>query len=492
MRKIIYSLVTVLVLITAVGPYVTGVKLKSDFQSHIAYLNQNDKFQLTVDQYHDGWFSSDAKISLSIKDPILRNTLLTLFNTRDEKSPDLNQIHFDLHINHGPFVFTHIIDGSLHPSLGLGQIYSRLVLEPEVQQSMEKYIGDSPLFECQTSVYFNGDAITSYHSPIVNIKTLKGVITWGGIHGAVTTSRHFDKIDAKTTFKSALFDNGNFKFTSEPITSDGAAQKGDGNLWFGHNTIAIPKILGQIHSQTAFVLDSLEMHTNTVPQENNFSSNWRLGLEKIKLGNINIGPGELKLSFDNLNIALTAKLRDLVNEMNNTPSLSSQRKQEIYRDELTPKIIELLQQGVLVKLEKFHLTTPFGNIDTEGALSFPQKVQRDQTVKQLAEMATLNLHLSVPPLFAEAVVNYFNHRLANFLPAPDPVSTSDSKQFYQQESQSLLSKWKQAGFIIENGNSLVVDVKYADHEWRVNDKLFSTIRPSAQVQVNIPTIPWQN
>jgi len=137
MRKIIVSTTLLIIIILAFGPYVMGLWFQKSYRDLISVYNAKDKLHLTLQNYHQGWFSSDA-------------TLLIELNPQ-------NILTIKQQIQHGPLIYSDF-------SLGLAAIQNKIQITPEIA-SLLLVAGISDIknikIESKSKVSFTGNYFNS-------------------------------------------------------------------------------------------------------------------------------------------------------------------------------------------------------------------------------------------------------------------------------------------------------------------------------------------
>ncbi|MGX5174722.1 YdgA family protein [Aliikangiella sp. IMCC44653] len=121
MKKIIV-IIAVLAVIFGISPYFIGSKAEQVFSDQITKLNQHPNMSIKIDEYHRGWFSSTAKVTMSV-----------------ELSPELAAsgvdfaLGMDHFIQHGPILTK--VNGI---GFGLADTLVDFTLPAEIQSELDK------------------------------------------------------------------------------------------------------------------------------------------------------------------------------------------------------------------------------------------------------------------------------------------------------------------------------------------------------------------
>ena len=121
MRKSIVILLVIAAVVVLLSPGIIGRIAEESVDSNLQWAaDENEGFVVTSERFDRGWFSSEGRHRIEIRDPGIRDALATLAG-RDPDDGDASLI-IDTRIDHGLIPVTSVgrAEGSLAPGLGRG------------------------------------------------------------------------------------------------------------------------------------------------------------------------------------------------------------------------------------------------------------------------------------------------------------------------------------------------------------------------------------
>jgi uncharacterized protein YdgA (DUF945 family) len=137
MKKITISIAIVISLL-AIPPYFIGSSAESTIRELVSKVNENASINLEMTEYHRGWFSSEAKITMSIVAP-------------NVKPDDLPTFTVTQMIQHGPILWQ-----AAGLGLGVADVTENLTLPAKIQKELDELKGlPDNVFESNSRLYFD-------------------------------------------------------------------------------------------------------------------------------------------------------------------------------------------------------------------------------------------------------------------------------------------------------------------------------------------------
>ena len=128
MRKSIVILIIITAVVVLLSPGIIGRIAEESIESNLRWASdENEGLVVTAERFDRGWFSSEGRHRIEIRDPGMRDALAVLAG-REPGGGDASLI-IDTRIDHGLIPVTSVgrVEGSLAPGLGRG--VSKLFIE---------------------------------------------------------------------------------------------------------------------------------------------------------------------------------------------------------------------------------------------------------------------------------------------------------------------------------------------------------------------------
>lgn len=230
MRKSVFMgvFILILLLVAASIPYFIGSSYKQHFFDLITTINQsNMRVKINVLEYHQGWLSSDAKLSVQA------------VNTAEPNTNEYGSVTVTQHIIHGPLLTDPVTNQFV---FARAMLNSQIFLPEPINSFLTGQAGVS-LFQMNTIANFDDSYTSHVSSPPMNTKTPDGgKISFKGITG---TSRIDTKDNKINIIKSTLNigeiagTNAQGSFATKPIFVIYNVQRNAIDLWDGTYNLSL-------------------------------------------------------------------------------------------------------------------------------------------------------------------------------------------------------------------------------------------------------------
>ena len=247
MKKWPVVLIVIVILLLVGLPAGMGAWVKQSFDNEVARINALPAYQVTVDDYRQGWFSSDVELTIGI-DPVAFG---------DPDDPEVQallpeQVSLQAHIDHGPVLWS-------KSTLGLTQLQGGFNLEknPRLAVFSERAgVSDLVALEAYVSLAGEGQAyLTSPEFEVVPRNADEAAIDFGGLQ----LVSHFNLAGASFDLEGGMpylrveSDKAAFRISNLGLAASGA-RVDNTRVWVGQQEINL-----ELLSLTAQNADDLEM-----------------------------------------------------------------------------------------------------------------------------------------------------------------------------------------------------------------------------------------
>jgi hypothetical protein len=389
---IVMTLILLIFLAIAMIPLLDGMVFKRQYYNFAKALEADQRIKINIIEYHEGWFSSEAKVAIT---PKVDSTtgMPAAPNSTGYTTPT---IILSQHISHGPLVYDAISEKRV---LGLASIQSSVHLPAAIEAVL---LGGQA--SSNGVVTINGlatltgnDFLNQIKTPVfnINLPTL-GTVVWQGLNGSinfhiagshlqkVTTDLTIGAVNARSSVGTVITKDANIKY-------DMAAN--DANLWDGSYSIAIPSVLVNNANGVVVSINNLNFsNTFGMAGKNLYTSKLQLIVGQLVTPEwleFSVNQSNLNISLENLNAAGLANLLKEVSHNNNlrTTPAEEQKFIELITSVITPTT--LLKQNAVVN-------TSFGKLITDSSTSWTGDIKTlDDLMKKIKSTANIRISMTL-------------------------------------------------------------------------------------------------
>ncbi|MCW8398049.1 YdgA family protein [Legionella sp. PATHC038] len=455
-----------LVVLTLVAYYAIGLTIKSTLNKNINSIPKSSAFNVRLHEYHSGWFSSHAIISIKMHIPAQTTT------DKNGVAKTEPPVDFDtdipILIKHGPFIVT-----NYGIRFGMGIITT----QPETHY--EAFIN-----------YLNR-TIFRYTLPSLAIEGKIGQnegdfqLSWDGLTSLLSVSSNLDRIEGNLELlglsgsaNNPANTGSNVIFKVGGITYDFNLKRYQDWLWLGHSRFDIPTITINLAGTPLFELTRFNFLARSDVSHEALTIDFKLSLQKLFANNQTYGPGIMHLSIRNLDPIAAAKINQQEFSMmqnNSDPNMISLA----FLNELP----QLLAKGAVIELSQMTLNLPDGKIAGNFKITLPknesnnlsqimQKLQGEGSFK--APMAT------VKTLLIASLKNESSPNDTQANPVTSPASTTSPTQILtnpdndaDKKADKILQDLVSKGFLKIEGTDYTFTFKLENQKIIVNGKVFN-------------------
>ncbi|PWY54315.1 DUF945 domain-containing protein [Legionella qingyii] len=459
---IIFLLVLILV-----AYYFIGLTIKSTLNKNIDSIPKSSAFSVHLAQYHRGWFSSQATLTLKMYIPA-QSTTDKDGVTKTEPPVDLN-MDIPILIKHGPFITT---PNGIRFGLGL------ITTQPETHyEAFINYLNKTvfrytlPSFSLEGKIgqnegdfQLNWQGLTSLLSVSSNLDHINGNLRLWGLNGEAS-----NPVNAQS----------NVSFNIGEVTYDYKFKRYQEWLWLGQTYFDIPSIAFNLAGAKNFELTGFDFSASSDVRDDVLNIDLKLSLQKLFTNNQNFGPGILHLNFRNLDPAIVAKINQQEFNMiqnNSDPNLATLA--------FATELPKLLAKGAVLELSELTLNLPSGKIIGNFKLSVPKGEEND--LSQIMQKMQGEGYFKAPiATVKELMTASIKSDLANNTQAneetqaPSPGSTSPTQILSitdneaANKAEKILQDFVSKGFLKVEGNDYVFTFKLENQKITVNGRPFA-------------------
>ncbi|MCB5362411.1 DUF945 family protein [Pusillimonas sp. CC-YST705] len=369
--KKISAITTGVIVVGAAGwlgaSWYTGKTLEAQYQRYVVDANQelqrlSPLFKLRIDpvSYDRGWFSSQARYSLSLEEDELASG--------DAKT---KQISFDTHIEHGPFPKSALARGILVPRLAFA--HTQLVQTPELKKLFDAFKGVTPL-SSEDIISYSG---TVYHaSRIAPLQFTQDDVALD--FSGMTMNGTFD-VRKKAFTGAALIEKLAMRSTDDDgmnmlwsgISLDAASEMGKFGMAVGDTSLKMKRLeILMPEEETKLSIDDFSYKTKVSENTDTFSIVASYETGNIHYNDIPLGSGLAVVKFDQLDGLASKQLLETQQRIMGDLAKENADDLEQYKSVVEKSLRSLLARQPVISLQPISWKTDKGESSFNATVQF--------------------------------------------------------------------------------------------------------------------------
>ncbi len=474
MKKLI-GLVLILAVLILGGYYGMGLLTERTIKKNIEVLNQTNGLYAQVEQYHRGWFSSDAQVKWQIHLPervITENDGITRTLAAEDQ-----ELTTPIHICHGPIIFCH------HKvRFGMGYAQTQFTLPTQYKKQFdEQFAAGSIQPHFDLSIFINYFLKSSISLSIPEIKLIDksgaGTFTWTGLTTQMVISADKNHIDGDINLNGVAFSKEHLNATLNKATMVYDMHQTKAGLYLGAVHFDIPTFDIVDNNETLVRIKKFTMNSDSNIDNELFNTHFKLTVESIFANKKTYGPGVFAVSLKNLDANVLAKINQQTAVMQN--GTDEQRQQAMLA--MMPELPQLFNKGAELEISKCTLTLPEGLVDGTLLVSLPktqsanpfelvQKIQGHAQLKAPAVLVKQLIQQSVmQQLAAQPELQQVLAQQVQMTSTPNQAPLSN-EQIAALQADKQINAMKDKGLIVASANEYAVEITLQDGKFVINGK----------------------
>jgi uncharacterized protein YdgA (DUF945 family) len=492
MRKIITSVVLLVILILVFGPLAAGFGFQASYRDLLAFYNSQKNIHIKIVDYQRGWMSSEIKLSIEVDKKQLENAL-KIFDIPIVDANQPYQFVVKQHVQHGPIIYS-----KNAPSVfGLAAIQNKIEVMPDIT-SLFLLLGMPHVtlksdedFVTLMGNYFN-------HLEVSGLQVIDPV---SRVHVQFDNFVSDVWIQPKQKRVSGILALSQFSIynSDDSIEIDKINLKFDHHLdqyglWLGTHSIAMPKLTVQEAGDEFLEINGLKLSSESHETAGMLSGLKTLDVNKINYDGEIVGPMHLELSAYKLNAKAMQNLIDASQEVaKNGEEYQGQLKQKISM--ILPKVI---MPGTGINIDQFNLGTHTGKLTLNATVNWPERdFEAPSNVRDIVTTAKAQATLSISKKLMDDVIGIISGMPTSIREASSPdhdllLSVRDQMEAAAKQNTYLIKILVESDELPEKSGEEFLDmqrdlVSVDDYEKAIKE-LFLTrkISPSVSYQLS-----WQ-
>lgn len=448
-------LLLIIAILVAV-PWVDGYFFRKNYAAYLAALGM-DKIKITLLEYHQGWLSSEAKISIQNNG---------IFDATPQNAFMPNNIVLEQHIVHGPIIHNPV---TKRLEFAEGMIHSIMHLPLEFEAILGLQPGQG-FMDTTLIATFGNQFVNYFKSPVIS-RTIPsvGTFTWQGLNGkAIATmvgpSLHHGLMEMTIGAFTVQSPQGNL-VTKDAYVKYNISRDATG-LWNGSYSFSVPQ-LTFANATENYSLANLELMDVFNSTNNNYNNDLQLTLGQMILPGYSVSQSNLNISFKNMNATALANLIKASTQMQNL-----QQSPQQYEQFLATYIPPIFTPATVLSYNS-NFNTSFGHAVTDGQLQWPTGVK---TLPDLAAHANAKMNLRISMALVNKIIDLANQKDAGPTPAANngtnaattAAASANHTPTSAEQMKQQLAEFVKAGYIIVDKDDYVSAVTFEQGVWKAN------------------------
>jgi len=346
--EIIIWVTLILFALLALSPYVIGYKAKSDYTNLIDQLSKISQFDLQVSKYNQGFFSSQATVTLNL--PQYSETVL-----------------FSEEIVHGPVYLGLIAQGK--SPLVAAVINGELDMQATHLKRFKNIFSDSSPVLYQHLISFNGDVDSQVYVPAIKA-TLQdesesvSVESSGAIYKQFILSAD-NSVKGEMNIPSLNIKQERLDIVLKESVISFSANKGENQLMIGDSVVSVG-VLNVDYAEEQFALRKLIVHSITSEEGELISSGAQISAREILASNQKFGPVAFNLSLNGLNANSLLQMANMKTALDNqlAQGISEEEINSLMMSQMLSIIPNLIKQAE-VHINPLSINSELGRLDAD-------------------------------------------------------------------------------------------------------------------------------
>lgn len=460
--------VVALIAVSAIGlPPVIGGMTQSSIETRIAGMDENPVLAMQVADYSRGWFSSNARIVVSLDEDYvgMLNSTMPDDDATDGSVGDFlggQQISIDMDVWHGPIVFT---EGFY---FGLAKLHARLDDDDEIGAMITDELGIPYVAELHGQLSLTGTFSFTSNIPPVEYFSESGQISFSGLSVAGALSGADLTISAES--ENLLIDAAGTSATFQNFSMNGNSTRINSVLWAGEfgSTIERVSIVNTLTGTGAMDFNGVRLNGSTDLNDTGelFDAQVTYAVDEFNVPEeeMRLTDSQFTIRFGNLSVAAMTEYYETMLSMDmEDPAAAAMA--------LPPIISSLLANNPTVAVDPLRFTLNDESLTASISL---RTVDGDQggfdptNLLALLGMFEASASLTAAKPLLEQLATQAAMAQLGEIDASQLPPGQDVESMAQAQTELMIATFLGQGYIVDDGENYTTDIEYANGEIRVN------------------------
>jgi len=466
MKKVILVLVVLIALLALGLPGIIGGSTQANLEGRIAELDENPVLALRVADYDRGWFSSHARVEISLDE-----SYLELLNTAGQVDFDDGvdgeilggeAISVNVELAHGPIAF---LDGIC---FCFSRVHARLDDSDEIVAMVTDELGMPYLAELNGQVSYAGTFSFTSNIPPIEYLDESGQLSFSGLTADGSLSGPDLLVDA--TAQRLLIDADGSTATFENFALNGDSSRINHILWAGDFSATLERvsIADALAGSGSIDIGGLRMEGNVDLNDTgellDATVTYAADSVSVPQEALALSDTELTVRFANLSVTAMTDYYEIMLNLDVADPASATMA-------LPPVITRLLENNPSVALDPIRFTL---NDESLVAAISLRTVNGDRggidltNPMMLLGMFEASANLTAAKPLLENLATQAAMAQLGTLDESQIPNDQDLESMAQAQTQLMIATFLGQGYIIDDGENYTTEIEYSNGEVRVN------------------------
>ncbi len=291
--EIILWILVVLLILISLTPFALGYKVKSDYAQLIDEFAQVLQVELQIEHYDQGFYSSDATLSLLL--------------------PDMDSpVFMKEEIIHGPVYFGLLSQGK--SPLVAAVVNGELDVSQDQQEMIQKIFANEKPLVYQNIISFSGDVESQAYVPAINTSFEDDIGLVSIQSSGMIINEHYSsmrrELKGEAQVPAFKLQSEAFSMNTDNMTLSFSGSMGMNQIMLGDSVISIG-LLNLDADDEQFAMRDLTMRSVTSEENELINSGAQISAREILASNQKFGPLQLNFSVNGLNAQSLMQIQEM-------------------------------------------------------------------------------------------------------------------------------------------------------------------------------------
>lgn len=493
LRKVSIYILIIFFIIIGITPWIDGVIFKRNFFHLIELINQESHLQINVAEYHKGWFTSHAKLLISLDTTQLTQTSLT------------DPTHFTTYvtITHGPIIY-HSYEKKVE--LGYANVQTFIHISEELEALLlgrRSNLEDTGIMQVNTLATFNNNWYGTVQMPVLVLSNkwieLFGKLTVDGLRGEFRIRTRDNQIRrVRTTFEigAITLDSPTSmvvsKVSIQPLTYTYRVGHERTGLWSGNSSLFTPNISIVRRDGSTIILDKLAINN-------------AFGMGSGILYNTN-----LSINLDNLTTAMpmlpTLSKLHIIFSANNFSSQGFydylaflQKKSTVLAESINVDTLINLLVHTIIPISSFYsdvtADSSLGSLAIHSKTIWQTNAPKPNALNDVMKNSYTEIYCSVAGNIVSKIIEFYfdTIKTSGLFNKETPTKPQSSLAATSTETPLMDSPAKliddlvRIGYFSKNGNNYEMTLTIQEGVWKINNSVLNLPQSPSPAAAVTPT-----